>query len=204
MAETLETQLLVLGAGPGGYAAAFLAADKGMTRHPDRCGPRSRAAPACTSAAFRPRHCCTPPSSSPTPATPPTSALRSARRRSTSTACAAPFRQVVDTLSGNLVQLAKAARSTTSVGRGRFVDGTDDRGRGRPAIRFEHCIIATGSSPVRPGTFDLPTARASWIRPAPSSSTTCRPGCWSSAAATSAWRWATSTPPWAARSPSSN
>src|SRR6266446_3334678 len=30
MAELLETELVVLGAGPGGYAAAFLAADKGM------------------------------------------------------------------------------------------------------------------------------------------------------------------------------
>src|SRR2546427_6155126 len=30
MAESLETELVVLGAGPGGYAAAFLAADKGM------------------------------------------------------------------------------------------------------------------------------------------------------------------------------
>src|SRR5580704_13644965 len=30
MAEVIETQLVVLGAGPGGYAAAFLAADKGM------------------------------------------------------------------------------------------------------------------------------------------------------------------------------
>src|SRR5437870_13515540 len=30
MAEAAETDLVVLGAGPGGYAAAFLAADKGM------------------------------------------------------------------------------------------------------------------------------------------------------------------------------
>src|SRR6516225_3753664 len=30
MPETKDTQLVVLGAGPGGYAAAFLAADKGM------------------------------------------------------------------------------------------------------------------------------------------------------------------------------
>src|SRR5436309_1330304 len=30
MADTAERELIVLGAGPGGYAAAFLAADKGM------------------------------------------------------------------------------------------------------------------------------------------------------------------------------
>src|SRR5260370_3178237 len=30
MADTIDTQLVVLGAGPGGYAAAFLAADKGL------------------------------------------------------------------------------------------------------------------------------------------------------------------------------
>ncbi len=30
MADVIDTQLIVLGAGPGGYAAAFLAADRGM------------------------------------------------------------------------------------------------------------------------------------------------------------------------------
>ena len=30
MPDAIDTQLAVLGAGPGGYAAAFLAADKGM------------------------------------------------------------------------------------------------------------------------------------------------------------------------------
>src|SRR5438477_7842818 len=30
MAEVIDTQLVVLGAGPGGYAAAFLAADRGQ------------------------------------------------------------------------------------------------------------------------------------------------------------------------------
>ena len=30
MADTLKTQLVVLGGGPGGYAAAFLAADRGV------------------------------------------------------------------------------------------------------------------------------------------------------------------------------
>ena len=30
----LKTQLLVIGAGPGGYAAAFYAADLGMEGHP--------------------------------------------------------------------------------------------------------------------------------------------------------------------------
>jgi len=30
MPDSAETELIVLGAGPGGYAAAFLAADKGM------------------------------------------------------------------------------------------------------------------------------------------------------------------------------
>ena len=30
MAERSESQLVVVGAGPGGYAAAFLAADKGL------------------------------------------------------------------------------------------------------------------------------------------------------------------------------
>src|SRR5271168_5186648 len=40
MADIIETQLLVLGGGPGGYAAAFLAADRGMQVTLVDAGPR--------------------------------------------------------------------------------------------------------------------------------------------------------------------
>ncbi|MBJ7431495.1 MAG: FAD-dependent oxidoreductase, partial [Gemmataceae bacterium] len=40
MAQIQETQLAVLGAGPGGYAAAFLAADLGMKVTLIETGPK--------------------------------------------------------------------------------------------------------------------------------------------------------------------
>ena len=37
----LKTQLAVIGGGPGGYAAAFMAADLGLDVTPDRSGTKS-------------------------------------------------------------------------------------------------------------------------------------------------------------------
>jgi dihydrolipoamide dehydrogenase len=54
----LECDMLVLGAGPGGYSAAFRAADLGMKVVWSSATPRW-AASASTSAASRPRRCCT-------------------------------------------------------------------------------------------------------------------------------------------------
>jgi dihydrolipoamide dehydrogenase len=161
----MHTQLCVLGAGPGGYAAAFLAADLGMNvtlvdrearlggecllrgcipsktllhvakamaeaKHLGRCG-----------IAFAP------------PAI-DLDALRAYKEK------------VIATLTGGLRQLAVKRKVHVVRGWARFensqtlklepVDGqplADDR------IAFEHCIVATGSSPARLPAFDLPTHR---------------------------------------------
>ena len=62
----LHAEVLVLGAGPGGYTAAFRAADLGSRS--SWSTPAARwAGSASTSAASPPKPCCTPPKSSPKP-----------------------------------------------------------------------------------------------------------------------------------------
>ena len=74
--------------------------------------------------------------------------------------------KVIATLTGGLKQLAGKRKVTVVRGRAKFensqtlklepIDGqplADDR------IAFEHCIVATGSSPTRIPAFDLPTHR---------------------------------------------
>ena len=62
----VHAEVLVLGAGPGGYTAAFRAADLGkQVVMIDSRGPSAGCA--STSAASRPKPCCTPPKSSPKP-----------------------------------------------------------------------------------------------------------------------------------------
>jgi dihydrolipoamide dehydrogenase len=62
---------------------------------------------------------------------------------------------VVDTLSSNLVKLCKARKVDHVRGRGRFVDEQTIQVEGGPRYRFEHCIVATGSSPTRPPALSL-------------------------------------------------
>ena len=62
----VTAEVLVLGAGPGGYSAAFRASDLGKKVVLVDGGRRS-AESASTSAAYRPRPCCTWPRSSPRP-----------------------------------------------------------------------------------------------------------------------------------------
>ena len=82
----MDTQLLVLGGGPGGYAAAFMAADLGMQVVLVDAEP-PWAASACSAAVSPPRPCSTSPKPLPTPGTLPSGASPSPRRRSTSSPC---------------------------------------------------------------------------------------------------------------------
>jgi dihydrolipoamide dehydrogenase len=70
------------------------------------------------------------------------------------------WQKVVDTLSGNLVKLCKARKVDYVRGRGAFVDGQTVQVEGGNGYRFQHCVIATGSSPLRPPAFfNLPGNR---------------------------------------------
>jgi dihydrolipoamide dehydrogenase len=162
----IETQLCVLGGGPGGYAAAFLAADKGMDVTLVEIEPRLGGT--CLL-----RGCI--PSKSLLHATgvaaeamdlaewgiafdQPAIDIDTLRARKD---------KVVSTLTGGLAQLAKKRNVRVINARGVFVDSTmlhlEDGDPATysesPRLKFEHCILATGSTPTVPGFLDIGSPR---------------------------------------------
>src|SRR4051794_34450462 len=158
MADTLDTQLVVLGAGPGGYAAAFLAANKGLKVTLIDATPRlggtclqvgcipSKALLHTAKLIFEAREG---PHFGVTFG-PPKIDLNGVRGH---------WQKVVDKMTGNLAGLAKARKVDVVTGRGRFVDERTVEIEGGKRYRFEHCVLATGSSPVRPPVFNLPSSK---------------------------------------------
>jgi dihydrolipoamide dehydrogenase len=158
MADVITTQLLVLGGGPGGYAAAFLAADKGLKV-------------TLVDAAERPGGTCLHVGCIPSKALLHVAKLiTDAREAAALGVTFAPPQidvdkvrghrlKVVDTLSSNLVKLCKARKVDFVQGRGQFLDGQTVQVAGRSQVRFDHCIIATGSVPVMPPALNLQSPR---------------------------------------------
>jgi dihydrolipoamide dehydrogenase len=158
MADVIDTQLVVLGAGPGGYAAAFLAADRGMKV--TLIDARERPGGTCLHVGCI-----------------PSKAVLHAAKLITDARDAADigitfsqpkidingvrghWQKVVDTLTGNLGRLSKARKIDYVVGRGKFVDGQTIEVEGRGRYRFENCIVATGSVPAIPPSLNLASPR---------------------------------------------
>ena len=87
-------------------------------------------------------------------------------RRSTSTKSAARKEKVITTLSGGLKQLAKRRKVNVIHAKGVFENSTTLRLEGDdpsiPAERtltFDHCILATGSTPAMPPAFNIGSDR---------------------------------------------
>jgi len=151
MSETLSTQIVVLGAGPGGYAAAFRAADLG--RSVVLVDPEENPGGVCLH-----RGCI------------PSKAYLHAARLLRETRDADHYgikfaepeidiarlsawrSEVVSQLTSGLAALAKARGVQFVRGRGTFRDAhslrVDRLGPGQLEIRFEHAIVATGSRPT--------------------------------------------------------
>ena len=158
----MQSPLVVLGGGPGGYAAAFLAADLGMSvtlvEREERLGGTCLLRGCIPSKAL----------------------LHVGRVLSESKEMAEwgiAFQQpaidvdklrsrkdeVISTLTGGLGQLAKRRNVTIVHGEARF-SGSNTlevavAGGGHETIQFEHCILASVSRPTRIPAFDLPTPR---------------------------------------------
>ncbi|MBI2827290.1 MAG: dihydrolipoyl dehydrogenase [Planctomycetia bacterium] len=161
----MQTQLAVLGGGPGGYAAAFMAADLGMDVVLVEADPRLGGT--CLL-----RGCI------------PSKALLHVARvleearemaewgvafnqpKLKIEAMRARKEKVIETLSGGLRQLAKQrkvrvvhARAVFESSQSLVLMGGDPSTYEGDRLAFEHCILATGSVPAKIPAFDLATDR---------------------------------------------
>jgi dihydrolipoamide dehydrogenase len=161
----MDTQLVVIGGGPGGYAAAFLAADLGMKTVIVEQDPRLGGT--CLL-----RGCI-----------PSKALLHVARVISESRemhewgvsfgepkvdiqALRARKEKVIATLSGGLKQLAKKRNVQVINAKAVFessailrLEGGDPATYSDGKLNFEHCILASGSVPAMPGPWKLPSGR---------------------------------------------
>jgi len=161
----METQLVVLGGGPGGYAAAFMAADLGLqvtlvdaeTRLGGVCLFRgcipSKALLHVAKAIAEARHLAEWGVSFPAPKI-DLDAMRARKEK------------VIANLTGGLGQLAKRRNVQVLRARGAFEDSqtlrlepAGDKPPAADRLRFQHCILASGSSPTRLPALELPTPR---------------------------------------------
>lgn len=156
--QTITTQLLVLGGGPGGYAAAFLAADRGFqvtlvdasgkfggTCLQVGCIPSKallHVAKLIGEAKDAPHFGVT--------FGPPKIDLKGVRGH---------WQKVTDTLTKSLAKLAEARKIRFIQGRGKFLDSHTVVVDDGTQITFEHAIIATGSVPAIPGPFQINSKR---------------------------------------------
>jgi dihydrolipoyl dehydrogenase len=166
--EPIKTELVVVGAGPGGYAAAFYAADLGkkviLVEREKRLGG------VCLN-----RGCI--PSKALLYAAHTISAARESAHRGI--AFAAPTIEVAKLrawkesilarLSGGIAQLAKMRGVQIVQGRGYFEDSRTLRvetEQGQQLITYDHAIVAVGSRSALPKAFDLGNPRVMTSREA--------------------------------------
>ncbi len=158
MADVAEHELVVVGGGPGGYAAAFLAADKGLSV-------------TLVNDAEKPGGTCLHVGCIPSKALLHTAKLITDARDGArfGVTFGEPkidvdgvrkhWLKVVDTLAGGLTTLCKKRNVKYVNSRARFADGQTIELADGSKHRFQHCILATGSVPARPGPLRLDSPR---------------------------------------------
>src|SRR5215469_8712735 len=158
MADVIETQLVVLGAGPGGYPAAFLAADHGFKV--TLIEARERPGGTCLHVGCIPSKAVLHAAKLVTDARDALHiGLDFGKPKIDINGVRGHWQKVVDTLTGNLGRLSKARKIDYVAGRGKFVDGRTVEVEGRGRYRFENCIVATGSVPEIPPSLNLASSR---------------------------------------------
>ncbi|MCG8449975.1 MAG: dihydrolipoyl dehydrogenase [Pirellulales bacterium] len=161
----MHAPVVVLGGGPGGYAAAFMAADLGMEVTVVEADPRLGGT--CLL-----RGCI--PSKALLHVAKVISEVREmeewgvgfGKTKINVDTMRARKEKVIDTLTGGLAQLAKRRNVRVVHARGVFVDSqTLELEGGNPdtydssRLTFDHCILATGSVPALPKMFDIGSER---------------------------------------------
>ena len=168
----METQLAVIGAGPGGYAAAFLAADLGM--EVTLIDARPRLGGVCLLQGCIPSKALLHVAKTMSDARhladwgvvfgEPSIDLDAVRARK---------QKVIAMLTGGLGQLSRRRKIKVVNARATFLDSStlfleslrleSARDQDGPLeddqVRFEHCILATGSSPTKIPVLDIPSGR---------------------------------------------
>jgi dihydrolipoamide dehydrogenase len=156
--QKLETDLVVLGAGPGGYAAAFLAADRGLRVVMVDAGPKPGGT--CLHVGCI-----------------PSKALLHAAHLITASQEAGDFgitfaapkidinvlrakkSKIVDMHASHLLDLCKKRNVLYLSGRGTFTGPETLQIKDGPTVLFKNAIIATGSVPTRPPSLNLDSPR---------------------------------------------
>lgn len=159
--ESINTEVVVIGAGPGGYAAAFYAADMGkqvvLVEREKRLGG------VCLN-----RGCI--PSKALLHATHQIASAEEGAHRGITFAkpaldldkLRAWKESILTKLGGGVAQLAKMRKVQVVTGRGYFEDSNTLRvetAEGNQFIKFQKAIVAVGSKPAMPRAFDLGNPR---------------------------------------------
>jgi dihydrolipoamide dehydrogenase len=161
----MHSKVVVLGGGPGGYAAAFLAADLGLevalVEADQRLGGTCLLRGCIPSKALL--HVARVMSEAAEMAD---WGVEFARPRLSIDKMRARKEQVIETLSGGLAKLAKRRGVRVITARGIFVDsrtlqleGDENSEYANERLTFEHCIVATGSVPAMPKMFKIDSPR---------------------------------------------
>lgn len=161
----MHSQVVVLGGGPGGYAAAFLAADLGLEVTLVEADPRLGGT--CLLRGCIPSKALLHVAKVLTEAEELTEwGIEFKKPKIKIDALRARKEKVIETLSTGLAGLAKRRKVKRIHARGIFVDSTtleleggDPETYDSKRITFDHCILASGSVPAMPKAFDIGSPR---------------------------------------------
>jgi dihydrolipoamide dehydrogenase len=158
MADVIETEVAVIGAGPGGYAAAFLAADKGKRVTLIDAGVRPGGT--CLFVGCIPSKTLLHAARVITEAQEAAAwGLHFARPKIDVLALRNYWLKVVENLSKNLLELCKRRGVQFLQTRATFVDSRTLQLQNGSQLRFGHCILASGSVPAGPPALKMEDPR---------------------------------------------
>jgi dihydrolipoamide dehydrogenase len=160
-----HSKVVVLGGGPGGYAAAFLTADLGLETTIVEADPRLGGT--CLLRGCIPSKALLHVAKVMSEAAEMTEwGIEFSKPKITVDKVRARKEHVIDTLTGGLAQLAKRRNVRVINARGIFVDsqtlqleGGDKSTYDSERLTFDHCILATGSVPAMPKMFKIDSPR---------------------------------------------
>jgi len=158
MADTQTTDLVVLGGGPGGYVAAFLAADRGVPTTLIDAAPKPGGT--CLHVGCIPSktllhvadvlHAAKDAAEFGLQFAPPQIDLGKLRTKGS---------KVIDTMANALIDGCKKRSVKQFVGRGTFTDPHTIQIENGASVKFKQCILALGSIPAKLPLFDIGSKR---------------------------------------------